>query len=94
MNEEAKSPLRKFEPFVRMVFRHENDGRELGDEPYIPFICAGVEKAREEGARSVINMPPRHLKTFHLHGLTFGLALGLESLGKNSNLHLQLSTRG
>jgi predicted phage terminase large subunit-like protein len=63
MNEDAKSPLRKFEPFVRMVFRHENDGRELGDEPYIPFICAGVEKAREEGARSVINMPPRHLKT-------------------------------
>jgi hypothetical protein len=63
MNEEARSPLRKFEPFVRMVFRHENDGRELGDEPYIGFICAGVEKAREEGARLVINMPPRHLKT-------------------------------
>ena len=63
MDEDFKSPLRKFEPFVRMVFRHENDGRELGDEPYIPFICAGAEKAREEGARLVMNQPPRHLKT-------------------------------
>jgi hypothetical protein len=63
MDEDFKSPLRKFEPFVRMVFRHENDGRELGDEPYIGFICAGVEKAREEGARLVIHQPPRHLKT-------------------------------
>jgi hypothetical protein len=58
MDEDFKSPLRKFEPFVRMVFRHENDGRELGDEPYVGFICAGVEKkAREEGARLVMNEP-------------------------------------
>ncbi len=60
---ETTSPLQNFELFVRMVFRHENDGRELGEEPYIGFICAGVEKAREEGARLVINQPPRHLKT-------------------------------
>ncbi len=63
MTEDPNSPLRNFELFVRMVFRHENDGRELGDEPYVGFICDRVQKASEEGARSVINMPPRHLKT-------------------------------
>ncbi len=60
---ETTSPLRNFEFFVRMVFRHENDGKELGDEPYIGFICDRVQKVSEEGARLVINMPPRHLKT-------------------------------
>jgi hypothetical protein len=52
MDEDFKSPLRKFEPFVRMVFRHENDGRELGDEPYVGFICAGVEKKLAKKARA------------------------------------------
>lgn len=57
------SPLRDFESFVRMVFRQENDGEKLGDEPYIQYICQRIAKVRDGGARLVINMPPRHLKT-------------------------------
>ena len=84
---ETSSPLRNFELFVRMVFRHENDGRELGDEPYIAFICAGVEKAREEGARLVINEPPRHLKS------TVGtVSLSAWLLGLNPSEKIQIFT--
>ena len=63
MNDGTTSPLRKFEPFVRMAFRGENDGQELGDEPYISFVCHRLAKAKNDGARLVLNMPPRHLKT-------------------------------
>jgi predicted phage terminase large subunit-like protein len=40
-----------------------NDGQELGHEPYIPFVCHRIKAAENEGARIVVNMPPRHLKT-------------------------------
>src|SRR5436309_12764525 len=60
-NEE--SPLKNFELFVRMAFRGENDGQELGHEPYIPFVCHRIKAAENDGARIVVNMPPRHLKT-------------------------------
>lgn len=60
-NEE--SPLKNFELFVRMAFRGENDGQELGHEPFIPFVCHRIKAAENEGARIVVNMPPRHLKT-------------------------------
>jgi predicted phage terminase large subunit-like protein len=87
VNDDAKSPLRKFELFVRMVFRHENDGRELGDEPYVGFICDRVQKASEEGARFVINMPPRHLKT------TIGtVSLSAWLLGLNPAEKIQIFT--
>jgi len=50
--------------FFRWCFAMSmNDEREVGDESFIGFICAGVEKARKEGTRLVINMPPRHLKS-------------------------------
>ena len=54
---------RSLESVVRCVFRAENDGRELGDEPYISLTCSGLERARDSGARIVINQPPRHLKS-------------------------------
>jgi hypothetical protein len=46
-----------------MVFRGENDGRELGEELYTSFACYRLEKARDEGARLLLNAPPRHGKT-------------------------------
>lgn len=54
---------RKLESIVRLVFQDENDGRELGNEPYISFTCYRLEKAKCPGARIVINQPPRHLKS-------------------------------
>jgi hypothetical protein len=64
MNDHAKLFLRDFESFVRMAFRGANDGQELGDEPYIAYVCRRIAEATEDGARCVVNMPPRHLKTF------------------------------
>jgi len=55
--------LRNLESIVRMVFREENEERELGREPYIGYTCWRLEKAKESGARIVINQPPRHLKS-------------------------------
>jgi predicted phage terminase large subunit-like protein len=55
--------LSNFENFVRMVFRGENDGRELGREPYIGYLCHKISEVKANGARLVINLPPRHLKT-------------------------------
>lgn len=63
MNERANLLRRKFEAFVRMTFRGENDGQELGDEPYTTFVCRRVAAAKNDGARLVVNMPPRHNKT-------------------------------
>jgi hypothetical protein len=37
--------------------------RELGDEPYISFTCWRLERAKDRGARIVVNQPPRHLKS-------------------------------
>jgi hypothetical protein len=64
MNDHAKLLGRDFESFVRMAFRDENGGQELGDEPYIAYVCRRIAEATEDGARCVVNMPPRHLKTF------------------------------
>jgi predicted phage terminase large subunit-like protein len=56
--------LRRFESFARMSFRHLHDGRELGDDPYIAYVCGRLALVRTPGARIVLNMPPRHLKTY------------------------------
>jgi hypothetical protein len=55
--------LSNFELFVRVAFRHLHDGRELGNEPYIQYLCARLMRTVEPGARTVLNLPPRHLKT-------------------------------
>ena len=54
---------RDFEPFVRMGFRSLHNGRELGRDPYVSYACRRLAMAKEDGARIVNNMPPRHLKT-------------------------------
>jgi predicted phage terminase large subunit-like protein len=51
------------ESVVRLVFRGENAGRELGNEPYITYSCKRLEKAKDNGARIVNNQPPRHMKS-------------------------------
>ncbi len=56
--------LRSLESFVRMAFRQLHDGCELGDDPYIAYACQWLANASNAGARLVLNMPPRHLKTF------------------------------
>ena len=64
MNDRAELLLGNFESFVRMAFRGENDGEELGNEPYITYACRWLAETTNDGARFVLNMPPRHLKTF------------------------------
>lgn len=54
---------RNLQPFARMAFRYLHDGRELGNEPYITYVCRLLAKAKDDGARILLNMPPRHLKT-------------------------------
>ena len=63
MNNGAALLLGNFESFVRMAYRYLNDGRELGNDPYITYVCRRLAKAKGNGARIVLNMPPRHLKT-------------------------------
>jgi len=55
--------LGSFEVFSRMCFRYLHNGRELGSDPYLSYVCRQLTKARNPGARIVMNMPPRHLKT-------------------------------
>ncbi len=62
MNDPAKLLRRDFESFVRMAYRDQNE--ELGDEPYLSYVCCRIAEAKDDGARFVVNMPPRHLKTF------------------------------
>jgi hypothetical protein len=65
MNDRKKVALllRSFESFARMAFRDLHDNRELGEEPYLTFVCQQLAKAKDSSARIVLNMPPRHLKT-------------------------------
>jgi hypothetical protein len=35
-----------------MVFRGENDGRDLGREPYIAYLAARISEAKRDGAIS------------------------------------------
>jgi hypothetical protein len=65
MNDSDKAALLlgSFEPFARMGFRELHDNRELGYEPYLSFVCQQLAKLKDPGARVVLNIPPRHLKT-------------------------------
>ena len=54
-----------FASFVRKAFCHDHDGKKLGKEKYINYLCFELERVAEgETRRLVINLPPRHLKTF------------------------------
>lgn len=54
-----------FSSFVRRAFRHSHDGTKLGDHMYIDLVCHKLKELAEGDLRRlIINMPPRHLKTF------------------------------
>ena len=54
-----------FASFVRKAFCYDHDGKKLGNEPYIDYLCFELDKvANGDTKRLVVNLPPRHLKTF------------------------------
>src|SRR6266404_6774360 len=54
-----------FASFVRKAFREDHDGKMLGKAPYINYMCFQLEQVAEGKTQQlVINLPPRHLKTF------------------------------
>ena len=53
-----------FASFVRKAYRHDHPTK-LGNEAYLAYLCHELERvANGETRRLVINLPPRHLKTF------------------------------
>jgi predicted phage terminase large subunit-like protein len=66
MSPEAIELIRTdFRSFVRKAFRFIHDGKTLGKQPYIDHLCFELEKVISgETRRLLINLPPRHLKTF------------------------------
>jgi len=53
-----------FASFARKAFRSLHD-EKLGDHRYIDFLCVNLQEVAEgKTRRLVINMPPRHLKSF------------------------------
>jgi predicted phage terminase large subunit-like protein len=63
---ETKELIRTdFRSFVRKSFRFIHDGQTIGKQPYIDYLCCELEKViNGETRRLLINLPPRHLKTF------------------------------
>lgn len=62
--EQMKLIATDFHSFARKVFRFM-ESNKLGNELYIYLLCSEIEKlARGETRRLLINLPPRHLKTF------------------------------
>ena len=50
--------------FLAKAFLEEH-GHQLGDQPYIDYICFELSKIRRGKERLfLINLPPQHLKTF------------------------------
>ena len=46
-------------------FGTRHDGKKLGNEPYIDYLLPELDRVADgESKRLVINLPPRHLKTF------------------------------
>ena len=64
MNERLLEQVRNdYKSFARLCFQ-EQHGVALGDDPYITYICDGLNWLHEtEGGRLVVNLPPRHGKT-------------------------------
>jgi predicted phage terminase large subunit-like protein len=54
----------EFTSFVRKAYRHDHLAR-LGKEPYVDYLCHELDRVAEgKTRRLVINLPPRHLKSF------------------------------
>ena len=63
---EAQQLIRTdFRSFVHKVFRFLHDGQRIGKQSYIDHLCLELEKVISgQTRRLLINLPPRHLKTF------------------------------
>src|ERR1700733_5691380 len=61
----AKKLIRDdFASFVRKAYRDDHS-EPLGKEPYIDYLCRELGRVADgDTQRLVINLPPRHLKTF------------------------------
>lgn len=56
---------RDFTAFVHKAFRHTHEGERLEDAPYVDFIANRLQTfANTKGGRLLVNVPPRHLKTY------------------------------
>jgi predicted phage terminase large subunit-like protein len=88
MNTEMEYHLREsFEFFVMKVFRDLHDGEKLGKQPYIEYLCRELEDvANGETRRLVVNLPPRHLKTF------LGICLAAWILGRKPSAKILVVT--
>ena len=54
-----------FASFVRKAFSYDHDGQKLGKDRYIDYLCHELDHvAKGNTKRLVINLPPRHLKSF------------------------------
>jgi predicted phage terminase large subunit-like protein len=63
---QANSLIRTdYSSFVRKAFRHAHNDAKLEHHSYVDLVCHELGKLVEgETRRLIINMPPRHLKTF------------------------------
>jgi predicted phage terminase large subunit-like protein len=76
-----------FEFFVMKVFRDLHNGEKLGNQPYIEYLCRELEDvASGKTKRLVVNLPPRHLKTF------LGFCLAAWILGSKPSAKILLVT--
>jgi predicted phage terminase large subunit-like protein len=54
-----------FASFVRQAFQFLHDGEKFGRQPYIEYLCSELCRfCAGEFQKLLINLPPRHLKTF------------------------------
>jgi predicted phage terminase large subunit-like protein len=66
MNINADLIIKKdFRSFVRKAFQFQHNGESLGQQSYIDYLCHELERLIDGEIRKLlINLPPRHLKTF------------------------------
>ena len=79
----------RFYPFLRYAFLRVHPTQTLSDQPYLEAFCYQLERcARGESRRLVVNMPPRHLKSFSL------IALQAWMIGRAPELEILAVTYG
>ena len=77
-----------FVSFVRKAFQQTHEGKQLGDHTYIDLVGHKLEQLVEgQTQRLIINMPPRHLKTF-----LGAKCLAAWTLGREPSTHVLVVT--
>jgi predicted phage terminase large subunit-like protein len=73
----------RFYAFLQYAFAQLHPTQTLSEQPYLEAFCYQLERcARGENRRLVVNMPPRHLKSFSL------IALQAWMLGREPDLEI------